>query len=404
MANDLNTFLVEEENRVMYNIYRREQYSSPWISLPRKVAWPEGIGSTFDNIMWERPRISGVEADWEQIDFSTLNNNNACIPPVDNVEFEQTLRRTALYHKAVHSPKLCVTDLLFTAKRDKQLQNVEWGLADTVRLYWIKWNRDGFTKNARKVVIKLGLPENDETHGMVFPQEAATSKLTNGVLDYFYGELTLEQGHRHALSMQGSRPVYGLITDQFTSRSLTKGDDAVREDFRYGKPDHLFLPPGVSHTYNGFIHMIDDAPPRWNFNTALAGDAGGLSDSGDSEFTDAWEPVPHYVDGEVNPAYRTAEYQDSYIYVKEAYQLRVPNSIAGVSMSKYDPQKFMGEVTWRNVVNMDASSNEYNPDGKIGRYRCVMTAGVEPINPHVMFVLRHKVCDATEMLGLVGCA
>lgn len=402
MAKDINTFLVEESNRVMYDIYRRKQYSSPWISLPRKVAWPEGMGSTFDNIMWERPRITGTENDWERIDFSTTNVNNACIPPVDDIEFDQTLRRTMLFHKAVHSPKLCVTDLLMTASREKQIKNVEWGLGDMIRLYWIKWNRDGFKKNARKVIINASLPETDESDGYLFPQEAPTSKLTNGVLDYFYGLLILEQASEHALSSQGGRPVFGLITDQFTSRSLTKGDSSVREDFRYGKPDMLFLPPGISHTYNGYIHMIDDAPERWSFNASAASDS--ASDPSASDFTDAWELVPHYLNGEVNPAWLTAEVQDSYIYVKEAYQLRVPRSIAGVSQAKYDPQKFMGEVTWRNVVNMDKDSAEYNPDGKIGRYRAVMTAGVEPINPHVMFVLRHKVCDATSALGLEDCA
>ena len=56
------------------------------------------------------------------------------------------------------------------------------------------------------------------------------------------------------------------------------------------------------------------------------------------------------------------------------------------------------------MVNLDETSPAYNPDGKLGRFRGVMSAGVEPINPHVMFVLRHKVCDASTMLGAVACA
>ena len=64
----------------------------------------------------------------------------------------------------------------------------------------------------------------------------------------------------------------------------------------------------------------------------------------------------------------------------------------------------MGDFTWQNVINLDENSDAYNPDGTIGRFRGVMRCGVEPINPHVMFVLRHKVCDAGSMLGAVACA
>jgi len=402
MANDINQFLVTESGRITYDIYMREQYASPWISQPKKVAWPEGMGETIDNIMWERPFISGSELPWGAMSLNEgaggYNAGGSCIPPVDTVTFNQTLRRTTLFQKAVHSPRFCVTDLLYTGKREAQMRAVEWGLGDMVRLYWIKWNREGFTRWSNKYTIEPTLAHYDETHGLTFPPVAPTSRLTNGVLDYFYNLLTVEQGHRHAVSTQNGRPIYGLITDQNTSRFLVRGDDAIREDFRHGEPDALLTPLGVTHTYNGFIHMMDEAPPRWSFNNALAID-------GDPA-TDPWTEVPHYViDGDgkknVNPDWLTAGYQDSFIYVKDAYQLRVPGSITGVSRATFNPQTYMGDFKWQNVINTDASSAEYNPDGKLGRFRGVMASGVEPINPHVMFTLRHRVCPTD--LGFVGC-
>lgn len=420
MANDINQFLVTESGRITYDIYMREQHSSPWISQPRKVAWPEGMGETIDNIMWERPYIhgddnaSGQEGpmnDWGAMSLNDLvtANGGSCIPPVDDVRFSQTLRRTSLFQKAVHSPRFCVTDLLYTAKREQQMKAVEWGLGDMVRLYWINWNRDGFTRWSKKYIIEGSLQTyNDETDGMVFPPVVATSQLTNGILDYFTNLLTLEKGSRHALSFQNGRPVYGLITDQLTSRKLQRADDKIREDFRYGKPDSLLLPLGVSHTYNGYIHMMDEMPNRYNFNAALASDS--ASDPADSGYTDPWELVQPYTliaqgDGtyrkEVNPDWLSAGYQDSYIYVKDAYQCRVPGSITSVSKAKFDPQAYMGDFKWQNVINVDENSNAYNPDGKIGRFRGVLSAGIEPINPHVMFTLRHKVCPID--FGMLDC-
>lgn len=421
MPQDINAFLVSESGRINYDIYTRYQHASPWISQPRKVAWPEGMGETIDNIMWERPYIAndgtptGAEelaalgADsWGAMGFSAGGDTGNCIPPVDNVKFSQTLRRTSLYQKAIHSPKFCVTDLLYAGKREAQMRAVEWGLGDMVRLYWVRWNRDGFTKWARKYVAEGSLTNyTDESDDRYFPPVAPTSRLTNGILDHFYNLLMLEQGYRHSVSTQNGRPIYGLITDQFTSRFLIRGDDAIREDFRYAEPDKLLTPLGVTHTYNGFIHMIDDMPPRFNFNAALASDSG--SEFGASDYTDPWTEVPPHIfeaqeDGsfrkEVNPAWLTAEYQDSYIYVKDAYQLRVPGSITSVSRAKFDPQKFMGDFFWQNQINLDTQSEAYNPDGTIGRFRAVMKAGVEAINPHVMFVIRHKVCGADLNLTL----
>lgn len=404
MANDINQFMVTESGRINYDIYRREQFMSPFISLPRKVAWQGQMGEAIDNIMWERPQIDGTENEWGAMALNGLVSDalDSCIPPADKIKFAQTLRRTSLFHKAVHSPRFCVNDLLYTGKAEKQMQNVEWGLSDMVRLYWIKWNRDGFTKLANKYILDGTVGTyTDETDGMFFPPVNTTSKLTNGYLDYFTGLLQHEQGRRHALSMQSGAPVYGLITDIFTSRSLVRDDTAIREDFHYGAPDALLKPLGFRHTYNGYVHMIDEAPPRWNFNTAMLD---GYSDNASSEYTDPWVSVPYMVDGEVNPDYLTAESQDSYIYVKDAYQLRVPGSITSVSRAKFNPQTYMGDFTWQNVINLDESSDAYNPDGTIGRFRGVMRAGVEPINPHVMFVLRHRVCEASSMLGAVACA
>lgn len=402
---DLNNFLIEHSGSLTYDIYRRElNNASPWFNLPRKVAWVDGIGEKITNTMWERPFVR-VENPWGQM---TLNDGtgNSCIPPVDIVEFSHVNRDTYLYHKAVHSPYFCVTDLLYTGRREQQMRNVEAGLSEIVRRYWINWNRDGFTKISTKVVIAPGFPRTDESDGLTFPATAPTSILTQGVLDYFTNILMSEGGPRHALTTSNGRPVYGLITDQNTARALILGKDALREDYRNSsKADDLLAPLGVTHTYNGYVYMMDEAPPRWNFNPAMV-EAGT-----DDPLTSPWVEVPYYIldtvtyPGKtvrvVNPAWFNAGFQDSYIYVKDAYQIRVPGSITSVSKATFNPQHYMGDFRWQNVIDIDETSPTYNPDGIMGRFRGVMAAGVEPINPHVMFTLRHMVCPPD--LGLIGC-
>ena len=401
---DINNFLLEHSGSLTYDFYVRYciQAASPWLTLPKKVAWAEGQGPILTNTMWERPYVAD-EADWAAIGLND-GTGNSCIPPVDNVEFFHTNRNVSLYHKAVHSPFFCVNDLLFTAKRAEQMTMIQNGLGIQVRDTWIKWNRAGYTRWARKYVAEPGLAFNTEADGETFPPVDTTSRLTNGLLEYFYNILTYEDDGRHALSTQNGRPVYGLITDQFTSRSIIRDEDAIREDFRYAAPDKLLMPLGISHVYNGYVHMIDNTLPRYNFDADL------VESPTDNDATDPWVEVPMWIldetdpanpRKEINPAFLTAESQDSFIYVKGAYQLRVPGSIAGVSRANFDPQNYMGEFKWQNVTNLDEDSEAYNPDGTLGRFRGVLASGVEGINPHVMFVIRHRVCGAT--LGLGAC-
>lgn len=410
MSQDINQFLVHESGRLTYDIYERTQYTSPWTALPEKAAWPQGMGETITNTMWERSYVQD-EQDWAPLGLND-GTGNSCIPPIDLVEFFTINRTTSLYQKAIESIRFCVTDLLFVGKAEKQMEMVQRGIAEQARITWIKWNRDAFTKLANKYVVNASLPHTDESNGLTFPPDPATSRLTNGVLDYFHNLLTIEQGAEHALAMSNGKPVYGLITDSFTSRFLIRGDDAIREDFRFADPDKLLGPLGVSHTYNGFIHMIDEAPDRYNFDAGLDGDSTGAGEDtlGDPDYTDPWVKVEHYIltsmgsgryRKDVNPAWLTAGYQDSFIYVKKAYLLRVPGSISGVAAAQFDAQKYMGDYQWQNVKNVDRNSDYYNPDGKMGNFRGVLASGVDAINPHVMFVLRHKVCGTD--LGLIGC-
>ena len=222
------------------------------------------MGETVSNVMFNRPYVA-TENDWEALSFND-GTGNSCIPPADSVTFHQTLREMQLYHKSVYSPKFCVNDLIFTGARQKQMEAVVKSLDEQVRHYWIKWNRQEWTKWSNKLIAEPGLETVGEG-GITFGTTESTSQLTNGLLEHVYETLILEQGIANSLSMQNGRPIFGLITDQITSRRLTRDDDSIREDYRHSaERDILLKPLGISHTYNGFIHMVDDMPPRYTFS------------------------------------------------------------------------------------------------------------------------------------------
>ena len=386
----IDQFLAVESGRLTYDIYQRTLYTSPWLALPKKVAWPQEMGEKVSNVMFERPRIttSSPIGDWTALAFND-DSGNTCLPTADEVVFKTTLREMQLFHKAVHSPRFCVNDLIFTGSRQAQMGNVVKALQEQVRLHWIERHRDEFAKWSNKVIAEPGLDTNTESSA-TFPTTQATSYLTNGLLEYYYETLILEQGGQHSLSTQNGRPIFGLITDQVSSRRLTRADDAIREDWRNSsKRDSLLEPLGVSHTYNGFVHMMDDMPPRYTY-------AGGVYTSVPPYLWDAATPQV-----KVNPAWRTADYQDSYIYVTGALQFRVPSSVTGVGKAKFNPQNYMGDFRWLNIQNDTPDTTGYNPDGTVGRFRGVLMTASEGINPHVLFTIRHKVCAAD--LGLADC-
>ena len=157
----IDQFLAVESGRLTYDIYQRTLYTSPWLALPKKVAWPQEMGEKVSNVMFERPRIttSSPIGDWTALAFND-DSGNSCLPTADEVVFKTTLREMQLYHKAVHSPRFCVNDLIFTGARQAQMGNVVKALQEQVRLHWIERHRDEFAKWSNKVIAEPGIDTN----------------------------------------------------------------------------------------------------------------------------------------------------------------------------------------------------------------------------------------------------
>jgi hypothetical protein len=260
------------------------------------------------------------------------------------------------------------------------------------------------------------------------------------------------------MGMVETRPVYGLVTSARTSRNIIMENADIREDFRYSSQNEKLLAPmGVKWNYAGFVHLIDDKTPRWNWIPAGASTptaavaytspaaTGTLTTSATSALTigsqvfigsnqylikslingtttyavtavnggpptaqtsavySAWVKVPEYIktagtDPIVipNPAWLSAEYEDSYIFHQKTEVCLIPKPITNVAGAKFDVVNHAGEFSWKNYLDEDK-----NPDGTIGRFRGVLSSGTRPENPEFGIVIRHRACP--NAFAIVDC-
>ena len=381
MAN-INDYLQAHGSVLSQEIDKRITPTSPWLQLPKKKAWPEEMSHTLRTVMWERSLPDTITA-WDSIDTPD-GSGNPCLPSVDLVEFNQTVRTTGLEMKAIESPSFCVDDLRVKWKRNQQLNLISETLSDVSRYYWIDRNRDGYVAACNtKVILEASLPTTNEAAGDSFATTEPTSRLTNEALDYFYAYLIREGASRKCLTKNNGQPIFGLVCSMETSRYLTKTDGAVREDFRRStRRDDLFKALGYNQTYNGFFHMMDDTPRRYDFVTGAWVKRDPWLKVGDK-----WEQNPDYVE---------AAYEDSIIWVEDVYTSYVPMSVPSVGSAKFHPQNYAGDYKWLNIPHATE-----NPDGKLGFFRGILANGFQTRHSEFGVAIRHLRCPLD--LNLTAC-
>jgi hypothetical protein len=145
-------------------------------------------------------------------------------------------------------------------------------------------------------------------------------------------------------------------------------------------------PLGVDRSYAGFYHLIDTMTPRYDF-------VGGAWVRRYPYTTEAATKGTKFVP---NPAYYTAEYEDSIIFHPDVFTSLVPKPIGATGAMAFDPQSYRGDFRWRNILDRTC-----NPDGNIGFFRAIFSSGSKPVFSNLGYVIRHKRCAAD--FGLVGC-
>lgn len=380
---DIDDILVRQANLLGPDIHRRTFDTSPWLKLVKKEKWPNGISDTIRVMTYERSLASDTTT-WTDVSLND-GSGNTCVPAASVISPASSVRSYNLQQKALESDPICVNDVRNAFQFQEQLRLMRDNLTDNISFVWKERFRREYIRLAEhKIIARAGLPESPSA----FPATVPTSKLTAGILKRIYAKLVGDGAARDgSVGMANGAPQFVLITSPEASDDIIR-EDPIREDFRYAAPSELLKPLGVERPYRGFYHIIDYDLPRYNF-------VGG-----------AWVEVPRYINQSANllgvratenPAYYTAQYEDSIIFVPNVYHAMVPDSITSPGGDvKFDPQAYMGDFKWRNILD-----RVENPDGNWGYFRAVLQVGSKPIRPEFGYVIRHLRCP--DDIGEQGC-
>jgi len=397
---DVEQLLIKESGRIGPDIYRRTVDTSPWLKLVKQDAWPDEMGDSVSVLVYERS-LPYKSDGTPKVSWANLSSNPAyptgsvgggsCAPSAETIEFGQTLRTYNLQQTALNSPDICLNDLRFPLKRKEQLANIMAILTDATSEVWKERYRDEYVRlSDHKVIARPNLEEvsTGAFLGTGAAGNSPTSKLTQGILDRIYMKLIRDGAGNNVYDRSNGAPVFLAIMSSEASDDLIRSNADIRQDFRWSdRVNELLAPLGVNRTYRGFHHLVDPYAPRWDnvagsyvrrypFIRSAAGTQGYKYD--------------------INPAYETAEFEDTIIFHQDVFTSLIPKPISGTGAMNFDPHSFRGDFTWRNIPDRDN-----NPDGAIGFFRANFGSGSKPVFPQYGYVIRHSRCN--NDLNLVGC-
>ena len=400
---NIENLLITESGRIGADIYRKTLNTSPWTTLVKQEAWPDEMGTTVNVLIYERTLpASGGSITFSDVAYNGVGTQvigatpsgsavgpGTCAVTGNNLGFAQTLRTYNLQQAAINSPDICLNDLRFPVRRQEQLRNIMSVLSENTQYAWENRYRDeyvrvaGFKVNANQSDLLSGAHGSDSTFSTSL---LPTSRLTQGILRYFYSRLIRDGAGQNAYGKENGAPVFLLVTSPEASDDLIKLNSDIRQDLRWAKPSELIQPLGVERSYAGFYHLVDTMTPRYDL-------VGGVWTRRNPYISSAASKGQKFTP---NPDYFAAEYEDSIIFHPDVFTSLVPKPISTAGGMAFDPQSYRGDFRWRNIPSRDC-----NPDGTIGFFRAIFSSGSKPVRPELGVVIRHKRCAAD--FGLVGC-
>jgi hypothetical protein len=378
---NVNNQLQDEAGRFGQLISAKMIAADPWNRLVEQDWFPEGMGDTISTLLYERTTIPDVTSTaWSDVVVND-GTGNICVQDPQSIAFARTVRSYNLQQAAVKSPILCVEDIRYAYKFGQQLGEQYKILDMNSKWFWTNRFRDEFSRLAGHHIVTNTsnvYTFTESGSGSAFPSSAPTQSLDQGMLDVWYLDLARDAAEGAYATVDG-QPQYALLTSPETSNFIKKQNADIRQDLRFSSHvDELIKPFGVGWSYSGFVHLIDHQAPRYNFS-------GG-----------SFQRVPFYSQtaattgnkSQVNPSYRTAAFEVSFIFNPKVFCSRVPKPLTSPGgNTSFPAQEYRGSFNWIN--NKD---NEKNPTGKNGFFLAEFMQGSEPKRVEWGYAIMHLRC------------
>jgi hypothetical protein len=383
---DVNNQLQQEAGRIGEMISAKLIATDPWNRLVKQDTFPAGMGESIQTLIQERTTVPNASSTaWEDVGTND-GTGNTCNPTPQVVEFARTLKSYNLQQSAIRSPGFCVNDLRTAWKAEEQLAGEVKVLKENSQWFWSNRYRDEFSRlSGNKVVTDVNdtLAMSTSGSNQAFPAAAPAYALDQGILDQFYLDLSRDAAEGNYAIVDGE-PQYALICSPETSNYLKKQNADIRQDLRFSSQvDELIKPFGAAFSYSGFVHLVDRQAPRYTFT--------GGQFVRVPFFTTA--PAGTGLKAVVNPAYRTAPYEVSFIYNPHVYTSRVAQVITSPGSGlKFDPVNYRGEFMWIN--NKDNANNIL---GVNGYFYALFMQGSQPKRTEWGYAIMHLRCGPATL-------
>lgn len=384
-CDSITELLDYESGRVGPEIYNRLFNRSPWVTLVRRGEFPQGMGTQIGVLTYERSAPTQAEPAWTAIlpTEGGVAEGGSCLPPASKVGVGWTLRNYNLARRALEGPDFCAEDIRFAYQLRDQLNAIITILTEYTLIEWEIRDRHEYLRLAKwKVTMDGGLTTTQNTSAPFF-SGCPTSILTQGALNRWRVRLLRDGAAGSALGRENNSPVLTLITSAETSEDLIFRNADIRQDLRWGKPNELLAPFGVTRSYRGFYHLIDMYPMR---GSCSAGTFTEIPVFANEPATGAGAGA---LKQEVNAGWQGAGNEISFIFDPMVFEQLIPAPISNPANNfKFDPVNYMGNWKLRNILDRAC-----NPDGTIVYHRGILAAGSKPVHPERGVAFLHKVCD-----------
>lgn len=383
----ITDIVVRETGRFMPGeIFKRSYGKSPWMTFMQRGVFPAGLSQTINTLTYERNAPTDAEPTWTAQTVVDGQEGGLCLPVTDLIDVGSTTRSFQLYKRALHGPQFCAEEFRSVFDLKMQLDAISTIISNRVKLEWEIRDRHEYFKNCQtKVVVNdCSTPTEDTTTASSYPASCPTQTLGLGLLDKYRLQLLRDGAADSALLTNNGSPVLTVIASPEWIGNTIRTNTNIRDDIRWadsGKGDNarLLKAFGINHTYDGFMFIGDLFSRRFTCT-------GGV-----------YTEVPAFIQVaatkgnkyDINPAYRSAPYEEIFIFDPDVVTQLVPQPITNPAPNfRFDPVSYVGDVKILNIPNETC-----NPDGNILRHRVVMAAGSMPKNPWKGVAFVAKRCD-----------
>lgn len=375
----LDQYFISDASRIEGKVNQIQRVHGRVSALMKKEVLPDGIGFNFSTVVVNRS--IGTGGGWVDVSAPDGSGNN-CVPTPTIVNPSMSNLTYTAVQTYVKSNPICFQDYRRAYNWPEQIKAIRENFVENIVDIWENEDKLLFFTNAgHKIVFDASLTET--TNGTTMPATVATSTINQNLLDRLYTRIIQDGGGREAYAMKSGAPIITAIMSEEAHRTIIKGDDSVREDFRWadsGKGEGAILLQSwnIDRVYGGFLHCIDNKMPRFDFVNG------------------AWVERPFYITSAttvgdqaiVNPAYEEAEFEDVYLWHPDVVHRQVPKPLGSVGAdTRGMAVKFNGEVVWRNIPNEDT-----NPMEDTGFYAARLYAAYKPIKIRYGYCIRVKRC------------